>query len=961
MTVTVEKKRATLGDLPDIHPDVEHLPISVLTSNILGEDQPDLDAAALAAQQVYENWPDDEWRNAFIMALHSYIENQVHHHRHELQRLLDQSGKNVIKKARRQILKSYINDVLLETVEKAEGQERIRPYVRRTGVRVGGYTRAAREAAENVGQSGHIYGTRMGPLTREQQRAEGARMAAQLANAYGRSVGQPDNPVYKQSREVHILRANGNVDRVVIGRNDELRLGQGDVPLTVRGMGVDNPVTLGQNAFNVAQALGTPPTGAQRVGAVGYHLQNAVGAQGQQWGERLKSMANVLHYATKGANPQVEVAVAMGKAVGQHGPEVSKVLGGHMRRHRYRYRGVQADPSQWTATARAGRQPDSKGKPEDIDRFQRKLALSLAATTAKGGLQAVPYDKEARTMLKAGGTPPSHGFLLNSKGEVKQQAHGYADDHYVPFNLRDLHHLNGGSYVRSRSYGGPTTEDFSLAMRTGAKGFTIISRQGIYDVNFTPRTNKAGTKVGAWARDTASDANQVMVKRYGKLLDAVANGAIDDPATGHKTKLDGPGYAVALESLRKQFPYFIQDVKYTPANDVGDILEGLRGPTEEDQGYVRPYFLRPTEAYKGYHDPLLRRGSEATTFDDDQTYRLGLARRILAERETQRGGTGRGDNRPPSSGVVGGAGPTPRGTPGGPPTSVTRVSPGSGAMFMSGAGEFGQSQSEVERRKGVLDDNDLGTYLKNLHAVLDHADVTGHTEAQKLRAALRGEEEPNDSYAYKEYLDAVDAIRNDPSYRDNIRDMLEEIAPQQGTGLEAFREFKGMTLRSIGEEAPEDHTEGPENDPDVGDDYPEYLEYKKYRTLRSTRDAQLKTNPDFQFKKPETRDRVSFFETPDEDRNGMTPAADWEVVTEDTDGLPYWQWYENELHARFPDHPDKVWSYHEPPEPEEGSSPDPSSSRTAVHEEDTEEDKDRKAEEYASHMLRGLGDRDIYG
>jgi hypothetical protein len=78
----------------------------------------------------------------------------------------------------------------------------------------------------------------------------------------------------------------------------------------------------------------------------------------------------------------------------------------------------------------------SKGVKQTPNEYRDQLTLNLAHLVRTVGLDAIPTETENDTMLKTGNTPPSHGYILDRNGKVVSQAHGYADDHYVPFNLK---------------------------------------------------------------------------------------------------------------------------------------------------------------------------------------------------------------------------------------------------------------------------------------------------------------------------------------------------------------------------------------------------------------------------------------------------------------------------------------------------------------------------------------------
>ena len=113
---------------------------------------------------------------------------------------------------------------------------------------------------------------------------------------------------------------------------------------------------------------------------------------------------------------------------------------------------------------------------------------------------------------KAGNTPPSEGILINSQGQITTQAVGYGDDHYLPFNLKNLKNLKGGEYVRTRSVGGLTSEDIYTGLMGGARRVTVVSRSGTFSIEFEPDF-RGGRRY--------NDKALRMTRRYEQLLDAV--------------------------------------------------------------------------------------------------------------------------------------------------------------------------------------------------------------------------------------------------------------------------------------------------------------------------------------------------------------------------------------------------------------------------------------------------------
>lgn len=120
--------------------------------------------------------------------------------------------------------------------------------------------------------------------------------------------------------------------------------------------------------------------------------------------------------------------------------------------------------------------------------------------------------------LDSGNTPPSEGFIIDARGQIAAQATGYSDDHYLPFNYKNMKALKGGSYIRTRSVGGPTSEDIYTGLMSGARELTVTSRSGTYTVRF-----KDDFRGGRRYNDKA----RRMTRRYQQILDSVQSESVD--------------------------------------------------------------------------------------------------------------------------------------------------------------------------------------------------------------------------------------------------------------------------------------------------------------------------------------------------------------------------------------------------------------------------------------------------
>jgi hypothetical protein len=306
----------------------------------------------------------------------------------------------------------------------------------------------------------------------------------------------------------------------------------------------------------------------------------------------------------------------------------------------------------------------------------------------------IPSARLAELHRQSGRVTPSEGILIDAQGNVATQAVGFGEDHYLPFNLKNLKSLQGGSYVRTRESGGLTTEDIYTGLMSGARSMTVVSNSGVFTIDFDD-TLRGGRRYNDKARQ--------MVDRYASTLDAVQSkqvanptkqlqpqdkaririateekiesdpilryapaeqkesmiqAAIDQEATRpslsgkelaeidrkarsmtdnereykvHRRilyddameklqtrnyQLDGEGYAVAMDALREQFPYYIGDVnaQFKTADTE------LRFNRSTDQGYVKPRFTRPSGARAGYFDTTItgegKRGADQTGYQN---------------------------------------------------------------------------------------------------------------------------------------------------------------------------------------------------------------------------------------------------------------------------------------------------------------------------------------------------------
>lgn len=413
--------------------------------------------------------------------------------------------------------------------------------------------------------------------------------------------------------------------------------------------------------------------------------------------------------------------------VGVLGPQAEQVLGPYVKRAAYRYRGTETTPDPMLRRELASGQMaavdaiasgeasarDFEGRAKDNlllgdalawerkgvrgDALRMKVRADAASVNLAGFIDVDPL--VAELSVESGQVLPSHGIILDADGRVVSQSVGFTDDHYLPFDLTNLARLRGGQYVRTRQQGGLTGEDVFTAVMTGARQVQVLSRSGVFTLEFSPDFRGARGN---------SDKAYSMYSRYLQILDAVDNSqqyvqdideetklqirrrvsdeartlgvkdpgeirsrqeaAIDEerrklkepdlegvyrqvlmdrlgpnealrsasmeqmqqlvsrlPASrqrqvrgdikdalseernlkASRLQLNGQGYALALQTLKEQFPYFISRVDYRQIDELPFAERQRRAPTramEADRGYALPGALRSRSVRSGFYE-----------------------------------------------------------------------------------------------------------------------------------------------------------------------------------------------------------------------------------------------------------------------------------------------------------------------------------------------------------------------
>ena len=395
--------------------------------------------------------------------------------------------------------------------------------------------------------------------------------------------------------------------------------------------------------FNALSSLGGPAltrlanvpeaTWQQALGR--YDLDSRNGSRLGQFFNRMLAGSQVLS-----AIPGSEKIAGAAYLVGTMGPEAERVLSPYVRQAAYRYRGTEKEPDadlvrefnsadmrrvDAIATSGTGSPeaaalvdalvPNKPGGKANTDIVQGSAAYRIALAerarrpftrdelrmqvrsdvAARHLLNTLPSDPfVAEVSRKAGDVLPSQGILIDADGDVVSQAVGYADDHYLPFDLKNLASLRGGQYVRTRVQGGLTAEDIYASVALGSRMSTVVSSSGVFSIEFDP--NFRGARAN-------SDKARQMYDRYVKILDAVDGSGLYrkdiEPAKKAELRRQANMASAEKEEQDSIFEQMVERERQSQSSLTQEDLEQIQEAAQHE--------VMSSEAYKGRSQQSLAR------------------------------------------------------------------------------------------------------------------------------------------------------------------------------------------------------------------------------------------------------------------------------------------------------------------------------------------------------------------
>lgn len=481
-------------------------------------------------------------------------------------------------------------------------------------------------------------------LTRAQQaqfQDEYRQLAAFLGSVHQSSQNPGDTDVFlhfrdKRTGQQYVERASGTKPKASMLDPQNVSLERVEAR--------PNAINVGGAAFGLTQSLGAD--GVRNVNALtdqgnirqfsdDWMREDTYNSNVRTYG-RIKAGSEYLGQVAP-AGSKLQMATSFGEFVGNMGPEAERVMGPTARKTAYRYRGTEKTPDkalvsvygraiQGAKMRSANEAPVSTGGRANLKRDNTKSPSQMALQRVSAERRAPTFEERAdgraviQTYLKqkmpnrrlyelqlaSGNTPPSQGVLLNKDGQIVAEAVGYGDDHYIPFNLKNLKSLKGGEYIRTRSVGGLTSEDVYVGLMSGAKQVTVVSRSGTFTMTFEDDF-RGGRR--------HNDKARRMTRRYEQILDAVQSeqidrGQVDERIVGiieadvEKDLGEFANYRTKREEVKRRIKAYKEDPELTP----------------EDEMLIRE---------------LSNRARADGTSPDAKDYRRQITGRILAQKQTR--------------------------------------------------------------------------------------------------------------------------------------------------------------------------------------------------------------------------------------------------------------------------------------------------------------------------------------
>lgn len=334
--------------------------------------------------------------------------------------------------------------------------------------------------------------------------------------------------------------------------------------------------------------------------------------------------------------------------IGAYGPEAANVMAPHVKRVAYRYRGVERSPS---PTIRAALEGDMKATVDDLAAAIDSGRITAGEAAARIGppkqagkdtkfneplLQSIRWrgkenpqatgdqirlgarsDAAAAELVRtlpreslvadiarhSGRGLPSQGIIIDEDGDIRTQAVGYTNDHYLPFNLQNMDALRGGQYIRTRVGGGLTGEDIAATIFGGARSSTVVSSSGVFRLEMDPtfRGARAMSDVAASMYDSyLRNLNAIRDQEiYHKKPDKAAEETAHLEAAKISRDPTSPEYQRKFQQVRAEQMKRMTEVTPSERKELRDkaAADFPDDPKAQDEAFEQALYEAETEKF----------------------------------------------------------------------------------------------------------------------------------------------------------------------------------------------------------------------------------------------------------------------------------------------------------------------------------------------------------------------------
>lgn len=338
----------------------------------------------------------------------------------------------------------------------------------------------------------------------------------------------------------------------------------------VRNAPFDTPKTKAQakEAAQIAVGLNLTEESAQNAVLLRQAITNVTSADSKYDSTYKRRFDRLFQYAAGYAGIDPRAAEAAAFIAGEYGDDL-KVKAQTTKMRHY---GVRLEPDEVDRQAAAEAVEQWKRQPADKRGDVDSHVAMAIANRLNERAKDFRTDERIKAATESGTWMPSEAYAIRDGKLVARKvgAKGSHSDAYVPFGgVSDAKDLVDSTIVRTRAFGGPTTEDLRLLMRSKAKRMIVVSGNGTFEMELNEPSKRLNANYWSASNEmqkirqerpqnlagvehtlaTLSAANPGMFKKVG-VRQAL------DPKTRKPIRFDGQ---FSDEELTKRMEQYLED------------------------------------------------------------------------------------------------------------------------------------------------------------------------------------------------------------------------------------------------------------------------------------------------------------------------------------------------------------------------------------------------------------------